>query len=218
MGSVFVFGFLGLAGCLSGALLITSDHAFWGAVLLILGFIFAGSADKALKKHKAEEEEREREILRAKEREQAELRKKLEANDTKEVIKVAGTSFRKDEIADLGMENDDYTLSAKSIVEEGLEDESIYQYEFGILKAKLEPEEDNEHDPNAVKVIISGVHVGYIPKEKSAHIKELVEAGKIRSVKADIKGGNYKYYDSEEETLSKYEREFSIELTIQAMP
>ena len=56
----------------------------------------------------------------------------------KDVIFVAGTTFRRDAV-------------------KGVQHHS---------KVKLEPEPTNQHDPNALKVVVSGEHVGYIPRDK----------------------------------------------------
>lgn len=38
----------------------------------------------------------------------------------------------------------------------------------------LEPEPDNEYDPNAIKVLAAdGHHVGYVPKDMTAHVRDL---------------------------------------------
>jgi hypothetical protein len=56
------------------------------------------------------------------------------------------------------------------------------------LDAILEPEPTNIFDPNAVKVIISGVQVGYIPKFDSECVTKMITKSKkpTMSVKARI--------------------------------
>ena len=44
----------------------------------------------------------------------------------------------------------------------------------GDLNVELVPEPDNPHDPNAIKVIMNGQHIGYVPKEKTADIKKIL--------------------------------------------
>ena len=43
---------------------------------------------------------------------------------------------------------------------------------YGI--ATLEPEPTNEFDPTAVKVVVEGVQVGYIPKFDSAAVTQMI--------------------------------------------
>jgi hypothetical protein len=43
--------------------------------------------------------------------------------------------------------------------------------------AKLQPEADNQFDPNAVAVIVAGERVGYISKTKAPRVKRLIGNG-----------------------------------------
>lgn len=117
-----------------------------------------------------------------------------ERRETKsEKHKIAGTSYRINDILTLAVENDDYLLSKKDMINDFLYDKKIYQYEFFIHKTELIPEPDNPYDPNAIKVIMDGVHVGYIKKGSCAHVKNLMNSGTILSIKGSIYGGKYKY-------------------------
>ena len=107
--------------------------------------------------------------------------------------KVAGTSYRQNEIKLLGTQNPDYRLSTAQLAKKKLVDVSIYEYKFKKLKAQLEEEPTNEYDPNAIKVMISGRHVGYIKKGSCTHVKKLIKTNSIKSITAIISGGNYKY-------------------------
>lgn len=141
-----------------------------------------------------------------------------ERNDIKETIKVVGTSFYKDEIEELGDENENYTLTKKGIIDEGLEDERIYQYDFCPVKVELVPDPENEHDKNAIKVIADGYQIGHVPADKCAYVHGLLSSGRIRKVDVEIYGGNYKYYDSDEEKLEKHEQDFGARLTLSLIP
>lgn len=46
----------------------------------------------------------------------------------------------------------------------------------------LEAEPTNQHDPNAVKVLHDGRHVGYVPRDLSAEVAKLMEQGRIGAV------------------------------------
>lgn len=111
--------------------------------------------------------------------------------------KLAGTSFRQNDIIELGEENDCYTWTKKEIVEYGMEDENIYQLIFSPESVELIEEPDNEYDPNAVKVVIDGIHVGYIKKGSCSHIKKLIKENKIIEITGEILGGKYKRVSSD---------------------
>lgn len=56
------------------------------------------------------------------------------------------------------------------------------------IPASLIPEPDNEHDPNAVKVVIKRQHVGYLPRALAASYP-----GGNKRCKAEISGGEEDY-------------------------
>ena len=85
-----------------------------------------------------------------------------------EKFNIAGTSFRQDEIFSLAKENDEYEMTKKQLIDEGYEDERVYMYYFNPKGTELVPEPDNEHDPNAIKVITQGVHIGYVKASECA--------------------------------------------------
>ncbi len=135
--------------------------------------------------------------------------------------RVAGTSYRIDAIKSLGIENPDYELTKQELVEDYLTDESIYEYEFPLFDAELIEEPDNEVDPNAIMVVLNGVHVGYIKAGSCNRVKKRMREDRIKRVTARIFGGRYKYvstdYDdngNERYTLEKGERTFTVMLTL----
>lgn len=127
---------------------------------------------------------------------------------------VSGVSRRQDVILAHATENDDYTLSKQQIIDLGMEDEKIYQYGGERLCATLEREPNNPHDPNAVRVLMVGDFIGYIPADASAHVAALLDHGAITDVRARIVGGPCKYYDSEEGCIVKEQLHLGVRLTI----
>ena len=109
-----------------------------------------------------------------------------------ETHRIAGTSFHETEIQDLMEENFDYNLTAADLIDMGMEDERVYKYEETYCTAALEPEPDNQYDPNAIRVLAEGVHIGYIKKGSAAHVKKLLEGDRIASMLITITGGPYK--------------------------
>lgn len=112
---------------------------------------------------------------------------------------VVGTSLHHDALLSLGTPNEDYTKPKRALIEEGLIDERIYQTDFYANRVELVPEPDNPSDPNAIKVVVDGEHIGYIKKGSCAHVRKLLESDAIRSMRCEIKGGRYKVLREEEE-------------------
>jgi hypothetical protein len=54
------------------------------------------------------------------------------------------------------------------------------------------PEPENPHDPKAIKVLVDGVHVGYIKAGSCAHIHKLIRENRIQKIVPRIVGGKYK--------------------------
>lgn len=131
-----------------------------------------------------------------------------------------GISHYLDNISALAKENYVYDFSKKELIEEGLEGEKIYRYSFCPESVLLQPEPENPYDPNAVKVIVDGQHVGYIKKGSAAHIRKQLLAGNIVEVTADIGGGPWKLVDGDDEdgyTLEKGEYSYWVDLSITEM-
>lgn len=137
---------------------------------------------------------------------------------TKEKLHVAGTSYRQKEIKSLGTENYDYSLSKKEIEEIYLESDRIYELDFIVNKVELIEEPTNEYDPNAIKVVVDDVHVGYIKKGSCSHVKKLMRENKIQKLEVDIHGGKYKLleydYDTDKYSISRNTNDFFVDLYI----
>ena len=110
---------------------------------------------------------------------------------------VTGTSYRQKEIESLGEENPIYEYSKRELIDEEYEGEKVYYYDFNPSTVELIEEPDNKFDPNAVKVVIDSVHVGYIKKGSCTHVKNLLKSGRIAKIDAEIHGGKYKILYSE---------------------
>ena len=141
---------------------------------------------------------------------------------TEKTYRVAGTSFRLENIAKLGVENQDYFKAKSELIDLELIDEKIWKYEFYSLKAEVIPEPDNPADPNAIMVWVNGQHVGYIKAGSCAHLLKVIKGNRIRGIDCDIRGGPYKVitedYDVDEDRefyqLEKGELNYSVVLHI----
>lgn len=126
---------------------------------------------------------------------------KSDANEKRH--RIAGTSYHMNEIMKFAHENPDYKLTKKQIMSMKLENTVIYKYEFDPVTVALEPEPDNPHDKNAIKVLFNGVHIGYIKAGSCSHVNKLMKSNRIESISGRLYGGPSKmvcfYGDSPED-------------------
>lgn len=142
--------------------------------------------------------------------------------DAAKVYHVTGLSYYQDNILRLAVENTDYLMSRKTLVEDMRTNERIWKYEFYPLKVELVPDPDNPHDKNAIMVVVDGEHIGYIKKGSCSHLLKVISEGRIQSISCDIGGGPYKYisedYDEDLDkdvyTMHKDSRPYSATLRI----
>lgn len=136
--------------------------------------------------------------------------------------RVAGTSFRTESIVNVATENPDYELSKKELIENGMTDERVWEYKFYPTSVRLVPEPDNPNDPNAIKVIVDGEHIGYIKSGSCAHLLKVIQEDRILDISCEMGGGPYKYvseeYDEDKDKdvyiLERDKTNFFAELTI----
>ena len=141
----------------------------------------------------------------------------------KYTFKVAGISFRTDAIEDMLKEDGDY-YESKSYLRENYDDgDRIWQYlsEYRDDVALVD-EPENEYDPNAIRVEVGGVHIGYVKKGSTSRVRNLLKKDDVR-VKIDIGGGPYKELYEDEDGKIQIERgeiEFyaKLEITVPGEP
>lgn len=140
--------------------------------------------------------------------------------------KLAGTSYHMDAIMELAEDNPDYDMTQREIIDAGMEEERIYQYTFPDSPVELVDDPGNEQDPNAIKVLVAGQHIGYIKRGSTGRIHKLQRSGRVLGITAEIYGGRYKVVRSVEEYQTQHyemDRDESlygaaIELRIQPEP
>lgn len=134
-------------------------------------------------------------------------------------FKVAGISYHEEDIIDtLAMENDDYDMTKKEIVDTYMTDESIYKYIFSIDDVQLEPEPDNPYDSNAIKVIADGVFIGHVPARSTSRVKQLL--GKSPEISCELYGGPSKIVFEESDgsyTMKKSDHNIGAEVILKYM-
>lgn len=105
---------------------------------------------------------------------------------------VTGVSYYEKNLLKLAAINPAYSLNAKAIIVSNLADAPIYQYCFSPIKTELIPEPTNPHDPNAIKVIVDGEHVGYIKAGSCSRLLKLISENRIERIDCKISGGSFK--------------------------
>lgn len=137
-------------------------------------------------------------------------------------FRVAGVSFREKEIkANLLAVNDFYLLGKQDLIDSGRVDECIFKYANEFDDVALVPDTENKDYPGAIKVVVEGIHVGYVPSANKDKVCELMEGS--HTVSARLLGGPFKIvhesfdYDREREVyeLEKDELNYGIEVSIE---
>lgn len=139
------------------------------------------------------------------------------------VLKVKGISYHQETFTDLCQklikESDDAPYlgyTSKEIKEELIFEDRFYKYSpFEITDVEFIPEFDNEFDPNAVKIVVRGYHLGYVTKSKSRKVLRLTTDSNNEVVKiAKIYGGDYKDIDPESDKLRTVKDSFKIQIKL----
>lgn len=131
--------------------------------------------------------------------------------------KVIGMPYRMDSLMELAVDNPDYDMSKKEIIECGMEEERIWKYSFYPTRVELRPEPDNPYDPNAIKVIVDGQHIGYIKKGSCSRVLKAINENRIQRIECTIGGGPYKIVEENDDYEYEMYREsadYSVTLTV----
>lgn len=141
--------------------------------------------------------------------------------DNVKTYRAVGMNYRLDDLLLIGKKNEDYHKSGKYLAENGLTEQNIYEYDFFPWLTELVPEPDNPHDPNAIKVVVNGVHIAYIKAGSCAHLLKVIRENRVKKIDCKIRGGKYKYvsceYDedgNEDCTVDKDERPYTVTLYV----
>lgn len=132
---------------------------------------------------------------------------------TVKTYKVAGVTHYEQNIMSFAQENPEYSLSKKQLTDGAFmlyDTEKIWKYHFTTPKIELVPEPNNAYDPNAIKVMADGKHVGYIKSGSCSHLLKCIREQRIAGITCQIGGGPYKLLEKEEEAISG-EKFYSLE-------
>lgn len=103
---------------------------------------------------------------------------------------VAGIEYRMNDIIRLATPMKKWEMTDEQLLNK-YPGKKIYRYYFINEPVQLIPEPTNPHDPNAIKVVIANIHVGYVPASECSNIKQFITSGAF-SISAKINGGEYK--------------------------
>ena len=117
--------------------------------------------------------------------------------------RVAGLYYREGNVLKLAKLNPNYSLTEKQIIKNGLQNTYIHKYLFPDGPTVLEQEPTNPHDPNAIKVVVAGQHIGYIKAGSCAHLNKVINEGRIERILCRISGGPYKVVFSNQDKDGK---------------
>lgn len=114
--------------------------------------------------------------------------------------RVVGLEYRKTDVMKLARENPLYKLDKAAILKQGQADTYIHKYIFECEPAELVQEPENPKDPNAIKVVVAGQHIGYIKAGSCAHLNRVINEGRVDKILCRIYGGPYKgaFQDADE--------------------
>ena len=110
----------------------------------------------------------------------------------RKVLSVTGTKHYEENILKLMVENPDFKLGPKALKEQYDDADVIPKLIPGYIQVVLEPEPDNQYDPNAVKVLMNGLLVGYVKKESCSQVKELLKKKNFKAEVKSIQIGKFK--------------------------
>lgn len=113
--------------------------------------------------------------------------KTVSAQSPDSELDVAGTYYHQSEIRSLVRENPEWN----SPIPNGSQ-QRIFQFKTARKTATLVPEPENPNDPNAVRVDINGMTVGYIGREENREVLRLIKKHPNLQAQAFIFGGPYK--------------------------
>lgn len=116
-----------------------------------------------------------------------------------------------------GEEDPDYRLSKQELAESGITYD-VFQYSFDDVSFSLEREPDNEHDPNAVKILMNGDMIGYIPSDDAPHVAHLIDNDLIVDIDGYVVGGPLLRYDPLDDTFEKVPLYFGVRILIYVHP
>lgn len=124
---------------------------------------------------------------------------------------VKGVFAHEDEIFHNLMEiNPVYEYTKSELIESFMSDSPVYKWIPKQLPAELIPEPENKYDPNAIRVVIGGITIGYVPKESCIKVLDIINSGRLDNVAYEIAGGAFKLLEEDYDPI-KDKSSYSLE-------
>ena len=124
----------------------------------------------------------------------------------------SGVSYHRDAVVSIARRKRDYwELSDTQLA--GMYPDSekrVYAYGFPVVTCELVPEPDNPHDPNAIRVVVDGRHVGYVPAAECAAVRSILR--RAESIRAAVGKGPCKVVSAGD--VRHYDDEFTVRVAI----
>lgn len=73
----------------------------------------------------------------------------------------------------------DYNIKIAGVKFHREELDKLYEADWNEINIELEPEPSNQYDPNAIKILASGLHIGYIPGMASLAVTNMLKDGQM---------------------------------------
>ena len=132
--------------------------------------------------------------------------KSVDKKYNEEKFYVVGVCYYENNIKKLRVKNE--LWKSKDII-----GKKIYKYNYINKPVKLVPDPQNEHDKNAVKVIVAGEVVGFISRNENEHVLSILKNADIKYISSFIGGGEYKII-SENGDVASWENENNVTVKI----
>ena len=87
------------------------------------------------------------------------------------LFEIAGINYKTKELAKISIETPDWNLPDDELLKKYGNSTTIYKHTHILTPVKLIPEPKNQHDPNAIKVVVAGQHIGYVPADHTAVVR-----------------------------------------------
>ena len=128
------------------------------------------------------------------------------------MITASGVSYHRTEVLSIGRRKRDYwDMTDAQLAEKYPEDKKrIYAYSFPSVTCELVPEPDNPTDPSAIKIIVDGQHVGYVPASECYAVRSIL--GRAEAIHATVGKGPCKLVDHGD--VRHFDDPFEVRVTI----
>lgn len=125
-------------------------------------------------------------------------------------FKVAGVNYRMEQVYKLATPMKKWNMTNEQLLKQ-YPGKRIYKYYFTNEPVVLVPEPTNQNDPNAIKVMVNNIHVGYVPNDLCIIVRRIMQGSCTLSSK--FSGGEYKVV-FDDGSAKNFADRVSIEVTI----